>query len=66
MYVGIVLCGLAGFILLLSIFCISDKKVAHEIMAFIMTIQIVGLIRMRAYKFPYIDLSWILYGFSKI
>ena len=35
-------------------------------MAFIMTIQIVGLIRMKASNFPYMDLSWILYGFSQL
>ena len=29
-----------------------------------MTIQIIGLIRMRSYGFPYIDLSWLLFGFS--
>lgn len=33
-------------------------------MAFIMTLQLVGLMRMRAYGYPYIDLSWTLYGFS--
>jgi len=63
MAIGIVLSILIFLAALFSLF-VYDRKVCHELMAFIMTIQIVGLIRMRAYGYPYIDFSWILYGFS--
>lgn len=66
MYAGIILCAFSALILFLSIFCFYDKKISNEVMAFIMTIQIVGLIRMKASNFPYMDLSWILYGFSQL
>ena len=66
MYPGLILCILSGLMILLAVFCMNDKRVDEEIMAFLMTIQMIGLIRMRAYKFPYIDLSWTLFGFSQL
>ena len=64
MSMGIIASILTFFILILAI--ISDKRrVMHEVMIFIMTMQIIGLLRMRAYDFPNFDFSWILFGFSQ-
>ena len=65
MAIGIVLCVLLAIVLVFGLF-LYDRKVCHELMAFVMTVQIVGLMRMRAYAYPYIDLSWTLYGFSML
>jgi hypothetical protein len=63
MAIGIVLCAIAGIFVLFGVF-IYNKKVCQELMAFVMTVQMIGLMRMRGFGYPYIDLSWTLYGFS--
>lgn len=63
MAIGIVLCILTAIAFSFSLY-VYDCKVIHEILNFIMTIEIIGLIRMRAFAYPYIDLSWTLFGFS--
>jgi hypothetical protein len=63
MAIGIALCGLLAIAMLFTLF-VYNRKVCHELMAFVMTVQLVGLMRMRAYGYPYIDLAWTLYGFS--
>ncbi len=63
MAIGIVLCALAAIFVLMGVY-LYNKKVCQELMAFVMTIQMVGLMRMRGFEYPYIDLSWTLYGYS--
>lgn len=65
MSMGIIACILAAILLVIALFS-GNRKIMHEVLIYIMTIQIVGLLRMRAYEFPNIDFSWIMYGFSQL
>jgi hypothetical protein len=65
MAIGIIVCLFAAILVLFGLY-IYDKKICHEMMTFVMTVQMIGLMRMRGFGYPYVDMSWTLYGFSMI
>ncbi len=60
---GIILCGLALVFLLITIGILS-RRAYHEVMAFIMSIECIGLLRMRSYPLQ-VDVFTVLQGFSQ-
>lgn len=60
---GIVLCCVVFMMMLITI-GIVHRRAYHEVMAFLMAVECVGLLRMRSYPLQ-VDVYTILQGFSQ-